>query len=75
MRYYNLKIGGTRYENKTHTECVKIIISRHSEIAAACLTPAAFIRAEIISMPADVKRLAYYDKNGKVFLSINRKGA
>ncbi len=69
---YNLRIDKTRYTGKSHAECVKIIISRHNEIAAACLVPAAFIRADIISMTADVQRLAYYGHDGKVFVSINK---
>lgn len=72
--YYNLKIGKTRYSNKTLADCIDVIAIRYMEIATTCITPAAWILAEIAALPSDVLRLAYHDKNGKVFVSINRKG-
>lgn len=71
---YNLKIGKSRYTNKTLAGCIDIIAVRYTEINAACITPAAWILVEIASMPADVLRLAYHDQNGKVFISINKIG-
>lgn len=72
--YYNLKIGKTRYASKTLADCIDVIAIRYMEIASTCITPAAWILAEIAGLSGDVSRLAYYDKNGKVFISINRKG-
>ena len=69
---YNLKIGKSRYCNKTLAGCIDVIAARYTEINAACITPAAWILAEIASMPGDVLRLAYHDQTGKVFVSINR---
>jgi hypothetical protein len=69
---YNLKIGKSRYANKTLASCIDIIAARYTEINAKCITPAAWILFEIINMPDNALRLAYHDKNEKVFISINR---
>jgi hypothetical protein len=71
---YNLKIGKSRYSGKTIADCIDILAIRYTEISAACITPAAWILAEIASMHDDVRRLAYYDNTGKVFISINKGG-
>ena len=71
---YNLKIGKSRYANKNLADCIDIIAARYTEISAACLTPPSWILFEIVNMPANVLRLAYHDKNEKVFISINRRG-
>ena len=70
---YNLKIGKSRYTNKTLAECIDIIAIRYTEVNTNCITPAAWILTEIIIMPESVDRVTYHDKNGKVFISINRK--
>lgn len=71
--HYNLKIGKSRYASKKLADCIDIIAARYTEINAACITPAAWILFEIINLPNDVSRLAYHDKNGKVYFSINRE--
>jgi hypothetical protein len=70
---YNLKIGKSRYANKTLADCIDVIAARYTEINAECITPAAWILFEIINLPADVSRLGYHGKSGKIFISINRE--
>lgn len=70
---YNLKIGNSRYINKKLADCIDIIAARYTEINTACTTPAAWILFEIVHLPANVSRAAYHDKNGKIFISINRR--
>lgn len=71
--HYNLKIGKSRYTNKALADCIDIIAARYTEINAECLTPAAWILFELARMPENVLRQAYHDKNGKIFISINRR--
>ena len=70
---YNLKIGKSRYASKTLADCIDVIAARYTEINAACITPAAWILFEIANLSDDVSRLAYCDKSGKQFISINRR--
>ena len=70
---YNLKIGKSRYASKTLADCIDVIAARYTEINAACITPAAWILFEVVHLPANVSRAAYHDKNGKIFISINRR--
>lgn len=69
---YNLRIGNSRYTNKTLAGCIDIIAARYTEINTECITPAAWILAEIVTMRDDVQRITYHGQNGKVFVSINK---
>lgn len=70
---YNLRIGTTRYTEKTMEECINIIRSKYDKITAAGIVPANLIRDRLITMNQDILKLKYYDNTGKVYLSINRR--
>lgn len=70
---YNLRVGKSRYTSKTIAECVDIIAIKYNEVAANCITPAAWIISEVVTMPENVSRLAYHGNNQKVFISINKE--
>ena len=74
MELYNLRIGNTRYKNISIIGAAAVIARRGRYIKENYSLDPAQIHIDIINH-RDALRLAWYDDNGKVFLSINRKGA
>ena len=70
---YNLRIDKSRWTGKTIAECYDIIAARCDKINAATLTPADVILFDVRNMTGKYSRMAYFGRNGKVFVSINRK--
>lgn len=70
---YNLRIGKTRYTGKTLEECRAIIAARLADINRVCMTRADVIRLDLAT-GADLIRLAYYGRDGKMYVSVNRMG-
>lgn len=72
---YNLRIGKSRFTGKTIMECCNIIASREDKINAGCRTDASVILFEIRTMDKSYIRHAFYGTDGKIFVSINRRGS
>ena len=69
---YNLRIEKSRFTGKTIAECCDIITARADQINAANLTPADVIIFDLRNMGGKYRRMAYFGRDGKVFISINR---
>lgn len=74
MELYNLRIGKTRYKNISIVGAAAVIAKRGRYIKENYNVDPVTIHIDIINH-RDALRLAWYDECGKVFLSINRKGA
>ena len=74
MELYNLRIGKTRYKNISMLGAAAVISRRGRYIKENYNVDPVTIHIDMINH-RDALRLALYDDNGKVFLSINRKGA
>ena len=74
MELYNLRIGNTRYKNISIIGAAAVIARRGRYIKENYSVDPVQIHIDMINH-RDALRLAWYDDNGKVFLSINRKGA
>lgn len=74
MELYNLRIGKTRYKNISMLGAAAVISRRGRYIKENYNVDPVTIHIDMINH-RDALRLAWYDDNGKVFLSINRKGA
>ena len=74
MEFYTLRIGKTRYKNISMLGAAAVISRRGRYIKENYNVDPVKIHIDMINH-RDALRLAWYDDNGKVFLSINRKGA
>ena len=74
MEFYTLRIGKTRYKNISMLGAAAVIARRGRYIKENYNIDPVTIHIDMINH-RDALRLAWYDDNGKVFLSINRKGA
>ena len=74
MELYNLRIGNTRYKNISIIGAAAVIARRGRYIKENYSVDPVQIHIDMINH-RDALRLAWYDDTGKVFLSINRKGA
>lgn len=74
MEFYTLRIGKTRYKNISMLGAAAVISRRGRYIKENYNVDPVQIHIDMINH-RDALRLAWYDDNGKVFLSINRKGA
>ena len=74
MELYNLRIGKTRYKNISIVGAAAVIARRGRYIKENYNVDPVTIHIDMINH-RDALRLAWYDDAGKVFLSINRKGA
>ena len=74
MELYNLRIGNTRYKNISLLGAAAVITRRGRQIKENYNVDPVNIYIDVINH-RDAVRMAWYDDNGKVFLSINRKGA
>lgn len=73
---YNLRIGKSRFTDKTLAECCDIIAARSDKINAANRTLADVVLYDVRNMGGKYSRMAYYGHDGKIFISINKvKGA
>jgi hypothetical protein len=70
---YNLRIGNTRYKNISLVGAAAVIAKRGRYIKENYNVDPVKIHIDMINH-RDAVRLAWYDDNGKVFLSINKKG-
>lgn len=74
MELYNLRIGNTRYKNISMIGAAAVIARRGRQIKENYSVDPVQIHIDMINH-RDAVRMAWYDETGKVFLSINRKGA
>ena len=74
MEFYTLRIGKTRYKNISMLGAAAVIARRGRYIKENYSVDPVQIQIDMVNH-RDALRLAWYDDNGKVFLSINRKGA
>lgn len=74
MELYNLRIGNTRYKNISIIGAAAVITRRGRQIKENYSVDPVQIQIDMINH-RDAVRMAWYDDNGKIFLSINRKGA
>ena len=74
MEFYTLRIGKTRYKNISIVGAAAVIARRGRYIKENYNVDPVTIHIDMINH-RDALRLAWYDDAGKVFLSINRKGA
>ena len=74
MELYNLRIGNTRYKNISIIGAAAVIARRGRQIKENYSVDPVQIHIDMINH-RDAARMAWYDETGKVFLSINRKGA
>ena len=74
MEFYTLRIGKTRYKNLSIIGAAAVIARRGRDIKERYNVDPVQIHIDMINH-RDALRLAWYDESGKVFLSINRKGA
>lgn len=70
---YNLRIGNTRYKNISLVGAAAVIAKRGRYIKENYNVDPVTIHIDMVNH-RDAVRLAWYDENGKVFLSINKKG-
>ena len=74
MELYTLRIGNTRYKNISMLGAAAVISRRGRYIKECYDVDPVQIHIDMINH-RDALRLAWYDDTGKVFLSINKKGA
>lgn len=74
MTLYNLRIGNTRYRNISLVGAGLVISRRGRQIKERYNVDPVTIQIDIVNHKNAV-RMAWYDDNGKVFLSINKRGA
>ena len=74
MTMYSLRIGSTRYNNITMPGIIAVILKRGQLIRERYNVDPVTIQIDLVNH-RDAVRLAWYDDAGKVFLSINKKGA
>lgn len=74
MELYTLRIENTRYKNISMLGAAAVISRRGRYIKECYDVDPAQIHIDMINH-RDALRLAWYDDKGKVFLSINKKGA
>ena len=74
MAIYNLRIENTRYNNITMPGIIAVILKRGQLIRERYNVDPVKIQIDLVNH-RDAVRLAWYDDAGKVFLSINKKGA
>lgn len=74
MELYTLRIGNARYKNISMLRAAAVISRRGRYIKECYNVDPVQIHIDMINH-RDALRLAWYDDNGKVFLSINKKGA
>lgn len=74
MELYNLRIGNTRYKNISMVGAAAVIARRGRQIKENYSVDPVQIHIDMINH-RDAVRMAWYDDNGKVFLSINKQGA
>lgn len=70
---YNLRIGKTRFSGKTIAECRDIIAAHAEKINAENRTMADVVLFDMRNMGGRYRRMAYFGRDGKVFISINRR--
>lgn len=70
---YNLRIGNTRYKNISLVGAAAVIAKRGRYIKENYNVDPVTIHVDMINH-RDAVRMAWYDENGKVFLSINKRG-
>lgn len=70
---YTLRIGNTRYKNISLVGAAAVIAKRGRDIKERYNVDPVTIHIDLINH-RDALRLAWYDENGKVFLSINKRG-
>ena len=73
MTMYNLRIGSTRYNNISMLGAAAVISRRGRDIKERYGVDPVTIQIDMVNH-RDAVRLVWYDDNGKVFLSINKKG-
>lgn len=73
MTLYNLRIGSTCYKNVSMTEAAAVIARRGRDIKECYGVDPVTIQIDMVNH-RDAVRMTWYDDNGKVFLSINKKG-
>ena len=73
MELYNLRIGNTRYKNISIIGAAAVIARRGRQIKENYSVDPVQIHIDMINH-RDATRMAWYDDNGKVFLSINKRG-
>ena len=74
MEFYTLRIGKTRYKNISMLGAAAVIARRGRYIKENYNVDPVQIHIDMVNH-RDALRLAWYDDTGKVFLSINKKGA
>ena len=74
MKLYNLRIGNTRYKNISMIGAGLVISRRGHYIKEKYNVDPVQIQIDMVNH-RDAVRMAWYDDNGKVVLSINKKGA
>ena len=73
MEFYTLRIGNTRYKNISMVGAGLVISRRGRYIKENYNVDPVQIQIDMINH-RDAVRMAWYDQNGKVFLSINKRG-
>ena len=74
MDFYTLRIGKTKYKNISMLGAAAVIARRGRYIKENYNVDPVQIHIDMVNH-RDALRLAWYDDTGKVFLSINKKGA
>lgn len=73
MEFYTLRIGNTRYKNISMLGASAVIARRGRDIKERYNVDPVQIHIDMVNH-RDAVRMAWYDDNGKVFLSINKRG-
>ena len=73
MTFYNLRIGNTRYRNISLVGAGLIISRRGRYIKERYNVDPVSIQIDMVNHKNAI-RMAWYDGNGRVFLSINKRG-
>jgi hypothetical protein len=73
MKFYNLRIGNTRYRNISMIGAAAVIARRGREIKERYNVDPVSIQIDMVNH-RDCEKMAWYNEFGKVFLSINRIG-
>ena len=73
MEFYTLRIGKTRYNNISMLGAAAVIARRGRHIKENYNVDPVQIQIDMVNH-RDAVRMAWYDDNGKVFLSINKRG-
>lgn len=77
MEFYTLRIGNTRYKNISMIGAGLVISRRGRDIKERYNVDPVQIQIDMVNHMVYQKgavRMAWYDDDGKVFLSINKRG-